>query len=157
MCRHLSRLPIWLLYTGWMLPEPQLICCSMNHCCSESGCVLPTSTCPIHVHNVQMVGERSSHQFAHIKGNLINTSTQSTYTSYRIPYSRECGRIIAYDFGTPNRFRGYTFYKISKQSTMGPRTVLAPVPACCEFINPPWFCKQLNQTTIYRGRKSMHT
>ena len=43
----------------------------------ESGCVLPTSTCLIQVHNAQMVGEKYSHQFVHVEGNLILASTQS--------------------------------------------------------------------------------
>ena len=30
------------------------------------------------------------------------------YTSYGIPYSRVCGRISAYQFGTPEGFLGYT-------------------------------------------------
>ena len=30
------------------------------------------------------------------------------YTSYGIPYSRVCGRIVAYEFGTPDGFLGYT-------------------------------------------------
>ena len=60
--------------------EPQLVYCSVNEnrCCDENGCVLPTSTCLIQVHNAQMVGERYSHQFAHVEGNLILASTQST-------------------------------------------------------------------------------
>ena len=45
----------------------------------ESGCVLPTSTCPIQVHSAQMVGERSSHhQFTHVEGKTVQTSTQLT-------------------------------------------------------------------------------
>ena len=63
----------------------------------ESGCVLPTSTCLIQVHSAQMAGERSSHQSI----NSVN------YTSYGIPYSRVRGRIIAYQFGTPEGFLGY--------------------------------------------------
>ena len=73
----------------------------------ESGCVLPTSTCLIQVHNAQMVGERYSHQFAHVEGKWIQTSNSVNYTSYGIPYSRVCGRIIAYQFGHPNGFGAF--------------------------------------------------
>ena len=38
----------------------------------------------------------------------FNTSINSVnYTSCGIPYSRVCGRIIAYQFGTPEGFLGY--------------------------------------------------
>ena len=69
----------------------------------ESGCVLPTSTCLIQMHSAQMVGERSSHQFA--RRRKMDTSINSVnYTSYGIPYSRVCGRIVAYQFGNPDGF-----------------------------------------------------
>ena len=44
----------------------------------ESRHVLPTSTYLIQVHNAQTVGEKYSHQFAHVEGNLILASTQPT-------------------------------------------------------------------------------
>ena len=176
----------------------------------ESGCVLPTSTCLIQMHNAQMVGERSRHQFAHVGGNPSSTSNEAinsvSYTSYGIPYSRVCGRIIAYQFGTPNGFGQQSIDSVYvdgisvtfghprnhiwtfaaaietnrrcpciRSGTAAPSFVntdyfcefgtqnndndfidsnplwdgqdCADFQACCEFNNPPWFCKQLDQTT----------
>ena len=64
---HLATI-YWLTVAN----EPQLVYSSLNDAVmktKEGGCVLPTSTCLNQVHNAQMVGERSSHQFAHVEGN----------------------------------------------------------------------------------------
>ena len=142
-----------------------------------------------------------------------NTGINSAiFTSYGIPYSRVCGRIIAYQFGTPEGFLGYinqnqrtlddayadgisitfgdprnhiwTFAEAREGQDYCPCIIptnaappfvnedyfcevgrkngdinfiinnplwdgqgCAGSSSCCEFNNPPWFCKQLNQTT----------
>ena len=135
-----------------------------------------------------------------------------TYTSYGIPYSRVCGRIVAYQFGATEGFLGYIdqnqqtlddayidgisitfshprnhiwtfaaaqkgrlhcpcisdgnavpsfvngkyFCEVGISNTEGNFIAnnslwdgqgCAGSSTCCEFNNPPWFYKQLNQTT----------
>ena len=150
----------------------------------------------------------------------VDTSINSVkYSSHGIPYSRVCGRIIAYQYGTPEAFLGYFSLNqrtlddayadgISVTCRQNPRhriwtfaaakgnsgyavcpctssndTVTVPpfingdyfcergivdsVPnpsfvegnplwdghgctgssTCCQFNNPPWFCKQLPEPT----------
>ena len=172
----------------------------------ESGCVLPTSTCLIQVNSAQMVGERSSHQFAHVEGKWIQTSTQLTTPpmEFLIPGCVE-ESLHAYQLGTSNGFGGINPQIIDEAYVDGisitfchPRhhiwTFAATISTgnhncpcimngratppfvgedhfcedrttktgiyfdsplwdgqgcnnfkkCCEFNNPPWFCKQLN-------------
>ena len=199
--------------------ESQLVYCSLNenHCCGESdgkwmriaylNMSDPSVQCPDGWREVPSPIRTCRRQF--------NTSINSVnYTSYGIPYSRVCGRILAYQFGTPDGFLGYTHREQNQRTlndayvdgisiTFGhPRNHIwtfaatrvdnyqcpciasgnAAPPfvnedhfcevgkrndevryisnntlwdgqgcvgssACCEFNNPPWFCKQLNQTT----------
>ena len=197
--------------------EPQLVYCSLNenHCCGESdgkwmriaylNMSDPSAQCPDGWRERQSPIRTCRRQF-----NTGNTSINSVnYTSYGIPYSRVCGRIIAYQFGTSEGFGGYTpqrtiddAYVDGISITFGhPRNHIwtfaaaysdnhcpctgsgrnatpfvnqdyfcevgirnnainfldgnplwdgqgcASSSACCEFNNPPWFCKQLDQTT----------
>ena len=198
--------------------EPQLVYCSLNeNCCSYNdgdgkwmriaylNMSDPSVQCPDGWREVLSPIRTCRRQF--------NTSINSVnYTSYGIPYSRVCGRIIAYQLGTPEGFLGYVIqnqdtiddtYVDGISITFGhPRNhiwtfaaakLTAPycpciesrnpappfvnddyfcevgVPdaginftdsnplwdgqgcagssACCEFNNPPWFCKQLPQPT----------
>ena len=92
---------------------PQLVYCSLNenHCCGGSdgkwmriayiNMSDPSSQCPDGWREVQSPIRTCRRQF--------NTSINSVnYTSYGIHYSRVCGRIIAYQFGTPEGFLGYS-------------------------------------------------
>ena len=197
--------------------EPQLVYCSLNEnrCCGESNekwmriaylnMSDPGAQCPYNWREIQSP--------IHTCRRQNNTSISSVnYTSYGIPYSRVCGRIIAYQFGTPDGFLGYiqqdqqrindayvdgisvtfdhprnhiwtfaaardgqhtcpcltdgnavpTFVNGDHFCEVGIRndgfTFIPSNPlwdgqdcagssACCEFNNPPWFCKQLNYTT----------
>ena len=198
--------------------EPQLVYCSLNEnrcSCNESdgkwmriaylNMSDPSAQCPDGWREVQSPIRTCRGQF--------NTSISSVnYTSYGISYSRVCGRIIAYQFGTPEGFLGYInqnqetlddAYVDGISITFGhPRNHIwtfaatrltqnrcpciesgNPAPpfvnddyfcevgianeeinfidsnplwdgqgcagssTCCEFNNPPWFCKQLPQPT----------
>ena len=195
--------------------KPQLVYCSLNEnrCCGESdgkwmriaylNMSDPSAQCPDGWREVQSPIRTCRRQ--------RNTNINSVnYTSYGIPYSRVCGRIIAYQLGTPEGFGGinpqvideayvdgisitfgdprhhiWTFaatvftHDYSCPCVMNGRAtppfvgedhfcedrnrITGPViyfdsplwdgqgcnnfQACCEFNNPPWFCKQLNQTT----------
>ena len=99
----------WLNATN----EPQLVYCSLNenHSCSESdekwmhisylNMSDPSAQCPDGWREVQSPICTCRRQF-NMPVNSVN------YTSFGIPYSRVCGRIIAYQFGTPEGFLGYT-------------------------------------------------
>ena len=197
----------WLNVTN----EPQLVYCSLNEnrCCGESdgkwmriaylNMSDPSAQCPDGWREVQSPIRTCRRQF--------NTGINSVnYTSYGIPYSRVCGRIVAYQFGTPEGFRidqtplddayvdgiSVTFghprnhiwtFAATRETqsrcpcisggTAAPSFVnmdyfceigivntnidfidnnplwdgqdCAAFNTCCEFNNPPWFCKQLNQ------------
>ena len=203
----------WLNVTN----EPQLVYCSLNEnrCCNESGGKWmriaylnmsdPSAQCPDGWREVQSPIRTCRRQ--------LNTGINSVnYTSYGIPYSRVCGRIIAYQFGTPNGFGPYlyqgqrtlddpyadgisitfgyprnhiwTFTAVQEKGRpscpcirdgnaappfvngnhfceVGVRTTegnftsnplwdgqgCADSSTCCQFNNPPWFCKQLDQPT----------
>ena len=200
--------------------EPQLVYCSLNdnRCCNDSdgkwmriaylNMSDPSAQCPDGWREVPSPIRTCRRQF-----NTGGTSISSVnYTSYGIPYSRVCGRIIAYQFGTPEGFRRYInqnqetlddAYVDGISITFGyPRNHIwtfaatrlsqnrcpciesgsvapsfvngsyfcevgisneeinfidsnplwdgqgcAGSSACCEFNNPPWFCKQLPQPT----------
>ena len=200
--------------------EPQLVYCSLNEnrCCNDSdgkwmriaylNMSDPSAQCPDGWREVPSPIRTCRRQF-----NTGGTSISSVnYTSYGIPYSRVCGRIIAYQFGTPDGFGGYNnqnqrslddAYVDGISITFGhPRNHIwtfaaarlsqnhcpciesgNPAPpfvnddyfcevgisnekinfidsnplwdgqgcadfsTCCEFNNPPWFCKQLSQST----------
>ena len=92
--------------------EPQLIYCSLNenNCCNNSNekwmriaflnMSDPSTQCPDGWREVESPIRTCRRQF--------QTSISSvSYSSYGIPYSRVCGRIIAYRFGTPEAFLGY--------------------------------------------------
>ena len=201
----------WLNVTN----KPQLVYCSLNEnrCCNESdgkwmriaylNMFDPSAQCPDGWREVQSPIRTCRRQF--------NTGVNSVnYTSYGIPYSRVCGRIIAYQFGYPDGFLAYTnqgqrtlddryvdgisltfgyprnhiwtfavdreeqyhcpctkdgnatppFVNSSHFCEVGIRgnfTASNPLwdgqgcagsSTCCQFNNPPWFCKQLDQPTI---------
>ena len=204
----------WLNVTN----EPQLVYCSLNEnrCCGESdgkwmriaflNMSDPSEQCPDGWREV-LSPIRTCRRQLHTNINSVN------YTSYGIPYSMVCGRIIAHQFGNPDGFLGYNnqnqrtlddAYVDAISVTFGhPRnhilwtfaaekgicdnqicscsgTIIAAPPfinedyfcyhekrdsnafldenplwdgkscvssACCEFNNPPWFCKQLDQPT----------
>ena len=201
----------WLNVTN----EPQLVYCSLNEncCCGESdgkwmriaylNMSDPSEQCPDGWREVQSPIRTCRRQNG-IKINSVN------YTSYGIPYSRVCGRIIAYQYGTPNGFGNINPREIDEAYVDGisitfshPRhhiwtfaaTIITDInhcpcimngrstppfvgedhfcevgaqindvaflddnplwdgqgcagsSSCCEFNSPPWFCKQLNQTT----------
>ena len=198
--------------------EPQLVYCSLNEnrCCSESdgkwmriaylNMSDPSAQCPDGWREVQSSSIRTCRRQLDTNINSVN------YTSYGISYSRVCGRIIAYQFGTSEGFRGYIFqnqrtlddpYVDGISITFGhPRNHIwtfaaaqvgqlscpcisdgnaappfvnrnhfcevgisntegnfidsnplwdgqgcAGSSTCCQFNNPPWFCKQLDQPT----------
>ena len=172
----------------------------------------PTAQCPHPWRELESPIRTCRRQF--------NTSTSSVnYSSYGIPYSKVCGRIIAYQFGSPEGISAYSS-KIRNLSSLDdayvdgisvtygqqPRNhiwtlaavggtignhycpcidstfttppfvnndyfceqgtphrdylgnLLADNPlwdghgcrgssTCCEFNNPPWFCKQLPEPT----------
>ena len=203
----------WLNVTN----EPQLVYCSLNEnrSCGESdgkwmriaylNMSDPSEQCPDGWREVQSPIRTCRRQ--------RNTNINSVnYTSHGIPYSRVCGRIVAYQFGTPEGFLGYInqnqrtlddayvdgisitfgdprnhiwtfaatridqdycpcivstnaappFVKEDHFCEIGRRNNninfitnnplwdgqgCAGSSSCCEFNNPPWFCKQLNQTT----------
>ena len=92
--------------------EPQLVYCSVNgnYCCNDSdgkwmrivylNMSDPSAQCPDGWREVPSPICTCRRQF--------NTSINSVnYTSYGIPYSRVCGRIIAYQLGTPDGFGSY--------------------------------------------------
>ena len=195
--------------------EPQLVYCSLNEnrCCGESdgkwmriaylNMSDPSAQCPDGWREVQSPIRTCRRQ-------INRAMSSANYASYGIPYSRVCGRIIAYQFGTTEGFLGYnqdqrtlddvyvdgisvtfgrprnhiwTFASTRVHSycpctgsggdappfvnqdhfcEVGARndeiTFLDDNPLwdgqgcagsspCCEFNNPPWFCKQLNQST----------
>ena len=197
--------------------KSQLVYCSLNEnrCCGESdgkwmriaylNMSDPSAQCPDGWREVQ-----SPIRTCRRQRNMNINSVK--YTSYGIPYSRVCGRIVAYQFGTPEGFLGYInqnqrtlddAYADGISITFGdPRnhiwtfaatragenhcpciipTNAAPPfvnedyfceigrrnnninfitnnplwdgqgcagsSSCCEFNSPPWFCKQLSQTT----------
>ena len=197
--------------------EPQLVYCSLNEnrCCNESGGKWmriaylnmsdPSAQCPDGWREVQSPIRTCRRQF--------NTGINSvSYTSHGIPYSRVCGRIIAYQFGHPDGFGAYFnqgqqtlddpyvdgisvtfgyprnhiwtftanregqhFCPCNKDGNAAPLFVnsshfcevgihttggqfidsnplwdgqgCAGSSTCCQFNNPPWFCKQLDQPT----------
>ena len=206
----------WLNVTN----EPQLVYCSLNEnrCCNESdgkwmriaylNMSDPSAQCPDGWREVQSPIRTCRRQ----NSTDITGINSVNYTSYGIPYSRVCGRIIAYQFGTPEGFLGHInqnqrtlddayvdgisitfghprnhiwtfaatrngqdycpcitsgnaaplfvnrdhFCEVGIRNSDG--TIITNNPlwdgqgcasssACCEFNNPPWFCKQLNQTT----------
>ena len=97
--------------------EPQLVYCSLNEnrCCGESdgkesdgkwmriaylNMSDPSEQCPDGWREVQSPIRTCRRKF--------NTSINSAiFLSYGIPYSKVCGRINAYQFGTPEGFLGY--------------------------------------------------
>ena len=206
--------------------QPQQVYCSVNEnrCCNGSdgnwmriaylNMSDPSQQCPHGWREIDSPIRTCRRQF--------NTSINSvTYSSHGIPYSRVCGRIIAYQYGTPEAFLAYSDPNqnqhtlddayvdgISVTYGQNPRhhiwtfaasrgttkihicpctssreTVTVPpfingdyfcergiidfVPnlsfvegnplwdghgctgssTCCEFNNPPWFCKQLPEPT----------
>ena len=200
--------------------QPQQVYCSVNEnrCCNGGdgnwmriaylNMSDPSQQCPHGWREIDSPIRTCRRQF--------NTSINSvTYSSHGVPYSRVCGRIIAYQFGTPNAFRGnvhgfddayvdgvsvtygqnprhhiWTFaaargtsvYSTCPCNNPGSITTVPsfvnsdyfcergildkfPNPAfvehnplwdghgctdsstCCEFNNPPWFCKQLPEPT----------
>ena len=201
--------------------EPQLVYCSLNEnrcsCNDSDGKWMriaylnmsdPSAQCPDGWREVPSPIRTCRRQF--------NTSINSVnYTSYGIPYLRVCGRIIAYQYGSPEAFLGYIgqnqgtledAYVDGLSITYGhPRNHIwtfvaekgtnarhicpcsgssfdtplfinedyfcergtiefrnldfidsnplwdgqgcAGSSTCCEFNNPPWFCKQLPQPT----------
>ena len=200
--------------------QPKQVYCSINEnpCCNDSDARWmriaylnmshPTAQCPHPWRELDSPIRTCRRQF--------NTSISSVnYSSYGIPYSKVCGRIIAYQFGSPEAFLGYTQQNqttIDKPYVDGisitygehPRNHIwtfaaarnnfyncpctggittAPPPfinkdyfcergtisdynldfiddnplwdghgctgssTCCEFNNPPWFCKQLPEPT----------
>ena len=200
----------WLNVTN----EPQLVYCSLNEncCCGESdgkwmriaylNMSDPNAQCPDGWREVQSPIRTCRRQ--------MDTSINSVnYTSYGIPYSRVCGRIVAYQFGNPDGFGSINPQVIDEAYVDGisitfghPRhhiwTFAATTEShrnncpcnningkaappfvsedyfceirmiktgiyfdsplwdgqgcntfkkCCELNSPPWFCKQLNQTT----------
>ena len=200
--------------------ESQLVYCSLNEnrCCGGNdgkwmriaylNMSDPSTQCPD--------GWREEQSPIRTCRRQTNTTISSVnYTSYGIPYSRACGRIIAYQFGAPEAFLNYrsqnqatledayvdgisvTFghtrnhiWTFAAEKGMSDRhtcpcsgSTLATPPFinedyfcecgtsdfynlefvldnplwdglgcanasnCCQFNNPPWFCKQLNQPT----------
>ena len=205
--------------------QPQQVYCSVNEnrCCngSDGNWMLiaylnmsdPSQQCPHGWREIDSPIRTCRRQF--------NTPINSvTYSSHGIPYSRVCGRIIAYQFGTPNAFDAYITHNqrtlddayvdgisvtygqhprrhiwtfaapmgttkthlcpctssISETITVPPfisrdyfceRGIIDSIPnpsfvdgnalwdghgctgssTCCEFNNPPWFCKQLPEPT----------
>ena len=200
---------------------PQQFYCSVNEnrCCSESdgkwmriaylNMSDPSAQCPQGWREVDSPIRTCRRQF--------ETSINSVkYSSFGIPYSKVCGRIIAYQFGRPEAFRGYN---VQNQTTIDDtyvdgisityghprnhiwtfaasdgrniRNILCPCNSfenittppfinndyfcergstsmnngfidnnplwdghgctgsstCCEFNNPPWFCRQLPEPT----------
>ena len=99
----------WLNVTN----EPQLVYCSLseNRCCSKNdgkwmriaylNMSDPSAQCPDGWREVQSSPIRTCRRQMDTNINSVN------YTSYGIPYSRVCGRIIAYQFGTPNGFGAF--------------------------------------------------
>ena len=98
----------WLNVTN----EPQLVYCSLNEnrCCNESdgkwmriaylNMSDPSAQCPDGWREVQSPIPTCRRQ--------MDTNINSVnYISYGIPYSRVCGRIIAYQFGHPNGFGAF--------------------------------------------------
>ena len=195
--------------------EPQLVYCSLseNRCCGECdgkwmriaylNMSDPRAQCPDGWREVQSPIRTCRRQ----NGTNINSIN---YTSYGIPYSRVCGRIVAYQFGNPKGFGNMNPGEIDEAYVDGisitfghPRHHIwtfaatkitdnhncpcimngratppfvgedhfceigrrndsinfitnnplwdgqgcASSSSCCEFNSPPWFCKQLNQTT----------
>ena len=191
--------------------EPLQVYCyvSQDRCCNESdgkwmriaylNMSDPSAQCPQDWREVDSPIRTCRRQF--------QTSINSVnYSSYGIPYSKVCGRIVAYQFGTPEGFFGF-FHQ--KQTTIDDAYVdgisityghpknhiwtfavskkncpcIATPPfikddlfcesgtnffinisfidnnplwdghgctgssTCCEFNNPPWFCKQLPEPT----------
>ena len=197
--------------------EPQLVYCSLNenHCCGESdgkwmriaylNMSDPSAHCPD--------GWREQQSSIRTCRRHMDTGINSVnYTSYGISYSRVCGRIIAYQFGTPEGFLGYIdqnqqtlddpyvdgisitfgqprkhiwtfaaarmladrcpcavpsnaappfvngdhFCEVGISNTEGKFITDNPLwdgqgcagsSTCCEYNNPPWFYKQLDQPT----------
>ena len=202
--------------------QPQQVYCSVNEnrCCNGGDgnwmriayldMSDPCQQCPHGWREIDSPIRTCRRQF--------NTSINSVkYSSYGIPYTRVCGRIIAYQYGTPEAFHGYNNQNqrtlddayvdgISVTYGQNPRnhiwtfaapkgsnhicpcisssdTVTVPPfingdyfcergildedpnPAfvegnplwdghdctdssiCCQFNNPPWFCKQLPEPT----------
>ena len=91
---------------------PQQLYCSVNEnrCCNESdgkwtriaylNMSDPSAQCPQDWREVVSPIRTCRRQF--------QTSINSVnYSSYGIPYSKVCGRIIAYQFGTPEAFFGF--------------------------------------------------
>ena len=211
---------------------PLQVYCSLNEncCCSDSdggkwmriaflNMSDPSAQCPVGWREVQSPIRTCLRKF--------NTFISSvSYSSHGIPYSRVCGRIIAYQYGTTDAFLGYNYHNqttlndayidgISVTYGHNPRhhiwtfvaarstfyTLNCPCTAnttistppflhddyfceretnntnaiyfydnnplwafldnntlwdghgctgsstCCEFNNPPWFCRQLPQPT----------
>ena len=201
--------------------QPKQVYCSINEnpCCNDSdtrwmriaylNMSHPTAQCPHPWRELDSPIRTCRRQF--------NTSISSVnYSSYGIPYSKVCGRIIAYQFGTPEGFWGYNgqnqntlddAYVDGVSITYGQHpknhiwtfagaisyyycpcnsdTIVSPPftnedyfcecgsdnsnyynnpgfiadnplwdghgctgsSICCEFNNPPWFCKQLPEPT----------
>ena len=198
--------------------EPWLVYCSLNEnrCCSGEcdgnwmriaylNMSDPSAQCPDGWREVQSPIRTCRRQ-------LDTNINSANYTSYGIPYSRVCGRIIAYQFGLPDGFLAYInqgqwtlddpyvdgisitfgnprkhiwtftavregqhrcpcirggdaappfvngdhFCEVGMPNTESRFIANNPLwdgqgcagsSTCCEYNNPPWFCKQLNQTT----------
>ena len=92
--------------------DPQLVYCSLNenHCCNNSdqkwmriaflNMSDPSANCPDSLREVESPIRTCWRQFE-------STTSSVSYSSYGIPYSRVCGRIIAYQFGAPEAFFPY--------------------------------------------------
>ena len=204
--------------------QPKQVYCSINEnpCCNDSD----AKGMRIAYLNMSHPTAQCSHPWTELDSPIrtcrrqFNTSISSVnYSSYGIPYSKVCGRIIAYQFGSPEGFSAYSS-KIRNLSSLDdayvdgisvtygqqPRNhiwtlaavggaignhycpcidstfttppfvnndyfceqgtphrdylgnLLADNPlwdghgcrgssTCCEFNNPPWFCKQLLEPT----------
>ena len=218
-CAHINQSFPSGFYWLNICNELQHVYCSINehHFCNESdgnwmriaylNMSDPSAQCPQGWREVESPIRTCRRQF--------QTSINSVnYSSHGIPYSKVCGRIIAYQYGTPEAFLGFrrqnqttidSAYVDGISITYGqhPRNHIwtfaagrdgSPCPCtyntnsipppfingdffceigtnagrrgdfidnnplwdgdgctststCCEFNNPPWFCKQLPQPT----------
>ena len=83
--------------------QPKQVYCSINEnpCCNDSDAkwmriaYLNMSHPTILLHNAHILGQSWTHQFVHTCQRQFNTSISSVnYSSYGIPYSKVCGRIL---------------------------------------------------------------
>ena len=199
--------------------QPQQVYCSVNEnrCCNGSD----GNWMRIAYLNMSDLSQQCPHGWREIDSPIrtcrrqFETSINSVnYSSHGIPYSRVCGRIIAYQYGTPEAFggsvgfddayvdgvsvtygqnprhhiwtfaaaRGTSVHSTCRCNNPGSVTAVPsfvnsdyfcergildadPNPAfvegnplwdghgctdsstCCQFNNPPWFCKELPEPT----------